>query len=124
MIYTVVLISAVQRSDSVTQVYTFFFIFFSIMVDPRKLNIEQLAILLRHSRWCQRKWFWGHTLRNPTGLQAVPLRLCLQGTRYCREWQSPFEYSYILLITSLRPLYLFTPSQKRDLWVFLSPPLF
>ena len=105
----------VQRSDSVTQAYTFFFIFFSIMVDPRKLNIAQLAILLRHSRWCQRKWFWGHTLRNPTGLQAVPLWLCLQGTRYCREWQSPFEYSNILSHHQSETSVLIYPKSKKRL---------
>ena len=115
MIYTVVLISAVHQSDSVTQVYTFFFIFFSIMVDPRKLNIAQLAILLRHSKWCQHKWFWGHTLRNPTGLHPVSLQLCLQGTWYSREWQSPFEYSYILSHYQSETSVLIYPKSKKRL---------
>ena len=39
LIYNVVLISAVQQSESVIHIYTFFFIFFSIMVYPRTLNI-------------------------------------------------------------------------------------
>ena len=84
------------------------------MVDPRKLNIVQLAILLRDSRWCQRKWFWGHTLGNPTGLQAVPLQLCLQGTRYCREYGSPLlSTATFYRITNLRPLYLIYPKSKK-----------
>ena len=37
------LISAVQHSDSVIHIYTFFFIFFSIMVYPRILNIVPCA---------------------------------------------------------------------------------
>ena len=37
--YNVVLISVVQPSDSVIHIYTFFFIFFSIMVYHRMLNI-------------------------------------------------------------------------------------
>ena len=32
MIYNVVLISAIQQSESVIHIYTFFFIFFSVMV--------------------------------------------------------------------------------------------
>ena len=44
MIYNVVLISAVQQSDSVIHIYTFFFIFFVIMVYPRVLNIVPCAI--------------------------------------------------------------------------------
>ena len=45
LIYSVVLIS-VQRSDSVTHIYThtFFFIFFSIMVFHRILNTVLCAI--------------------------------------------------------------------------------
>ena len=39
LIYNVVLISAVQQSDSVIHTYTFFFIFSSIMVFLRILNI-------------------------------------------------------------------------------------
>ena len=39
-----ILISAVQQSDSVIHRYTFFFIFFSIMVYPRILNIAPCAI--------------------------------------------------------------------------------
>ena len=42
LIYNVVLISAVQQSDSV--IWTLFFIFFSIMVDHRILNIVPCAI--------------------------------------------------------------------------------
>ena len=42
LIYNVVLISAVQQSDSVIQ--TFFFIFFSIMVYHRMLNIAPCVI--------------------------------------------------------------------------------
>ena len=37
--YNVVLISAVQKSDSVIHIHPFFFIFFSIMVDHRLLNM-------------------------------------------------------------------------------------
>ena len=85
------------------------------MVDPRKLNIAQLAILLRHSKWCQHKWFWGHTLRNPTGLQPVSLQLCLQGTWYCREWQFPFEYSYILSHYQSETSVLIYPKSKKRL---------
>ena len=45
MIYNVVAISAIQQSDSVIHIYTFFFkIFFSIMVDHRILNIVPYAI--------------------------------------------------------------------------------
>ena len=44
LIYNVVLISAVQQSDSVIHIYTFFFIFFSIMLYPRVLNIVPCAI--------------------------------------------------------------------------------
>ena len=39
LIYNVVLISTIQQSDSVVHIYTFFFIFFSIMVYHRILNI-------------------------------------------------------------------------------------
>ena len=44
LIYTVVLISAVQQSDSVIHMYTFFFILFSIMVYHRILNIVPCAV--------------------------------------------------------------------------------
>ena len=46
LIYNVVLISAVQQSDSVIHIYiyTFFFIFFSMMVYHRILNIVPCAI--------------------------------------------------------------------------------
>ena len=44
LIYNVVLISAVQHSDSVIHIYTFFFTLFSIMVYPRLLNIVPLLI--------------------------------------------------------------------------------
>jgi len=37
-IYNVVIISAVQKSDPVIQTYTFFFIFFSIMVYPQDIE--------------------------------------------------------------------------------------
>ena len=44
VIYSVVLISAVQQSDSVIHIYTFFFVFFSIVVYHRILNIVPCAI--------------------------------------------------------------------------------
>ena len=44
LIYSVVLISAVQQSDSFIHRYTFFFIFFSIMVYHRILDIVPCAI--------------------------------------------------------------------------------
>ena len=46
MIYNVVLISAVQQSDSVTHIYVIhsYFIFLSIMVDHKILNIVLCAI--------------------------------------------------------------------------------
>ena len=44
LIYSVVLISAVQQSDSLTHIYTFFFIFFSTVVYHRILNIVPCAI--------------------------------------------------------------------------------
>ena len=44
LIYNVVLISAVQQSNSVIQKYTFFKKFFSIMVYHRILNIVPCAI--------------------------------------------------------------------------------
>ena len=44
MIYDVVLISALQPSDSVIPICTFFFIFFPIKVYPRILNIVPCAI--------------------------------------------------------------------------------
>ena len=42
--YNVVLISAVRHSDSVIHIYTLFFIFFSITVSHRMLNIVPYAI--------------------------------------------------------------------------------
>ena len=42
--YSVVLITAVQQTDSVIHIYTFIFIFFSIMVYYRILNIVPCAI--------------------------------------------------------------------------------
>ena len=44
LIYNVVLISAVQQSDSVIHIYTLFFIFFSIMVYPRRLDRVPCAL--------------------------------------------------------------------------------
>ena len=44
LIHNVVLISAVQQSDSVIHMYTFFFILFSIMVYHRILNRVPCAI--------------------------------------------------------------------------------
>ena len=44
LVYNVVLISAVQQSDSVIHIHTFVFILFSIMVYHRILNIVPLAI--------------------------------------------------------------------------------
>ena len=44
LIYNVVLISAVQQSDSVIHIYTFFFILFFIMVYPSILSIVPCAI--------------------------------------------------------------------------------
>ena len=44
LIYNVVLISAVQQSDSFIHIHAFFFIFFSIMVYHRILNIVPCAI--------------------------------------------------------------------------------
>ena len=38
------LISAIQQSDSVIHIYTFFSVFFSIMVYPRMLNIVPCAL--------------------------------------------------------------------------------
>ena len=43
LIYSVVLISAVQQDDSVIHTYTFFFILFSIMAYPRIWNIVLCA---------------------------------------------------------------------------------
>ena len=45
LVYNVVLISAVQQSDSVIHIHTFVFILFSIMVYHRILNIVPCAIL-------------------------------------------------------------------------------
>ena len=42
--YNVVFISAVQQSDSVIHIYTFFFIFFSIIFYHRILDIVPCAI--------------------------------------------------------------------------------
>ena len=44
LIYNVVLLSAVQQSDSVIHTYTFIFISFSIMVYHRLLNIVPCAV--------------------------------------------------------------------------------
>ena len=44
LIYNVVLISAVQQSDSVTHIYIFLFVFFSIMVYHRILSTVPCAI--------------------------------------------------------------------------------
>ena len=44
LIYSVILISTIQQSDSVIYTYTFFFIFFPIMVYHRILNIVPCAI--------------------------------------------------------------------------------
>ena len=44
LIYNVVLISTEQQSDSVICIYTFFYIFFSIVVYQRMLNIVPCAI--------------------------------------------------------------------------------
>ena len=44
LIYNVVLISTEQQSDSVIHTHTFFFIFFSIMVYHKTLNIVPCAI--------------------------------------------------------------------------------
>ena len=43
--YNVVLISAVQQSDSVTHIHTVFFMFFSIMAYYMALNTDPHAIL-------------------------------------------------------------------------------
>ena len=45
--YNVGLISAAQQSDSVIHIYTFFFIFFSIMVCHRIFSIIPCAIQLK-----------------------------------------------------------------------------
>ena len=50
LIYNVVLIPAVQQIDSVIHIYTFFFIFFSIMVYHRILNIVR-TLLFIHSTY-------------------------------------------------------------------------
>ena len=42
--YNVVLITDIQQSDSVIHIYTFFFIFFSIMVYHRIFNVVSCAI--------------------------------------------------------------------------------
>ena len=44
LISNVVLISAVQLHDSITHIYTFFKIFFPIMVYPRRLDTDPCAI--------------------------------------------------------------------------------
>ena len=44
-IYSVVLVSGVLQNDSVVYTYTFFFIFFSIIVYYKILNIVPSAIL-------------------------------------------------------------------------------
>ena len=45
LIYSVMLISALQQSDSFILIYTFFFAFFSIMAYHRILNIVPCVIL-------------------------------------------------------------------------------
>ena len=53
----------------------------------------------------------GDTLRNPIGFQAAPLHLCSQGTQdYCVNG-SLLGTTTFYLITNLRPLFSFTPSQ-------------
>ena len=47
LIYSVVLVSTVQQSDSVIHIYTFFLLFFSVMVYPRILN--RVPLLSIHS---------------------------------------------------------------------------
>ena len=42
--YNTVLISALQKSDSVIHIYAFFFIFFSLMVYHRVLNLVHCAL--------------------------------------------------------------------------------
>ena len=44
LIYSVVLISTIQQSDSGFHTYIFFFILFSVMVDHRILSIVPCAI--------------------------------------------------------------------------------
>ena len=44
LIYNVVLVSGVQQNDSVIHTYTFFFIFFSIMVYHRIVNVVPCAL--------------------------------------------------------------------------------
>ena len=44
LIYNVVLVSAVQQSDSLIHIYIYIFIYFSIMVYQRILNIVPCAI--------------------------------------------------------------------------------
>ena len=44
LIYIVVLISAVQQSESVIHIHVFFFIFFSMMVYSRILNTVPCAL--------------------------------------------------------------------------------
>ena len=44
LIYNIVLISAVQQSDSVIHIHIFFFTFLSILVYPRTLNMVPYAI--------------------------------------------------------------------------------
>ena len=44
LIYNVVLVSDVEKSDSVTYMYMFFFVFFSIIVYHRILNVVTCSI--------------------------------------------------------------------------------
>ena len=44
LIYSVVKVSPGQHSDSVTQICTFFLMFFSIMAYPRRVNVVLCAI--------------------------------------------------------------------------------
>ena len=44
MVYNVVLISAVQPRDSLVHIHMFFFIFFSVVVYNRVLNVVSCAV--------------------------------------------------------------------------------
>lgn len=47
-------------------------------------------------------------------IAGCPLQLCLQGTRYCREYGSPLlSTATFYRITNLRPLYLIYPKSKK-----------
>ena len=68
--YNVVIIPAVQQSDSVIHIYTFFFIFFSIMVYHRKLNIVSCAFYSRTLLSVHSLYNSSHML--PPNSQSVP----------------------------------------------------